>query len=119
MRAIVSAVGVVVLGLFACACGSETADPIATGTDPNAPGSPSTGQAASGEVAANTPASDVAQAALDSNASAALGGELDGTANTSEKGNNGVGNGLDPQPSVHAPINDGAGSSPGHPGAKH
>jgi hypothetical protein len=32
------------------------------------------------------------------------------------KGNNGVGNGLDPQPPGNPPINDGAGTSPGSPG---
>jgi len=31
-------------------------------------------------------------------------------------GNNGVGNGLDPQPPGNPPINDGAGTSPGNPG---
>jgi hypothetical protein len=34
------------------------------------------------------------------------------------KGNNGVGNGLDPQPPGNPPINDGHGTSPGHPGNK-
>jgi VCBS repeat-containing protein len=32
------------------------------------------------------------------------------------KGNNGVGNGLDPQPPGNPPINDGVGTWPGHPG---
>jgi len=32
------------------------------------------------------------------------------------KGNNGVGNGLDPQPPGNPPINDGAGTAPGKPG---
>jgi len=32
------------------------------------------------------------------------------------KGNNGVGNGLDPQPPGNPPINDGPGTSPGDPG---
>ncbi len=32
------------------------------------------------------------------------------------KGNNGVGNGLDPQPPGNPPINDGPGTSPGSPG---
>lgn len=32
------------------------------------------------------------------------------------KGNNGVGNGLDPQPPGNPPINDGPGTSPGNPG---
>lgn len=31
-------------------------------------------------------------------------------------GNNGVGNGLDPQPPGNPPINDGVGTSPGNPG---
>jgi len=35
------------------------------------------------------------------------------------KGNNGVGNGLDPQPPGNPPINDGPGTSPGHPGNQH
>ena len=34
------------------------------------------------------------------------------------KGNNGVGNGLDPQPPGNPPINDGPGTSPGNPGNK-
>ena len=33
-----------------------------------------------------------------------------------EKGNNGVGNGEDPQPPGNPPINDGAGTGPGNPG---
>jgi hypothetical protein len=33
-----------------------------------------------------------------------------------EKGNNGVGNGLDPQPPGNPPVNDGSGTSPGNPG---
>ncbi|MBE7553234.1 MAG: hypothetical protein HS126_19360 [Anaerolineales bacterium] len=32
------------------------------------------------------------------------------------KGNNGVGNGEDPQPPGNPPINDGPGTSPGNPG---
>ncbi|WP_340268435.1 hypothetical protein [Sphingobium mellinum] len=32
------------------------------------------------------------------------------------KGNNGVGNGVDPQPPGNPPINDGPGTGPGHPG---
>ena len=36
--------------------------------------------------------------------------------NGSEKGNNGVGNGLDPQPPGNPPINDGPGTGPGNPG---
>jgi len=35
------------------------------------------------------------------------------------KGNNGVGNGEDPQPPGNPPINDGPGTSPGNPGNKH
>jgi hypothetical protein len=34
----------------------------------------------------------------------------------SAKGNNGVGNGEDPQPPGHPPINDGPGTGPGSPG---
>ena len=34
------------------------------------------------------------------------------------KGNNGVGNGLDPQPPGNPPVNDGLGTSPGNPGNK-
>ena len=33
-----------------------------------------------------------------------------------EKGNNGVGNGLDGQPPGNPPVNDGAGTGPGNPG---
>jgi hypothetical protein len=33
-----------------------------------------------------------------------------------QRGNNGVGNGLDPQPPGNPPINDGPGTSPGNPG---
>lgn len=32
------------------------------------------------------------------------------------RGNNGVGNGLDPQPPGNPPVNDGPGSGPGRPG---
>jgi hypothetical protein len=35
---------------------------------------------------------------------------------TRPKGNNGVGNGIDPQPPGNPPINDGPGTSPGNPG---
>jgi hypothetical protein len=35
-----------------------------------------------------------------------------------EKGNNGVGNGLDPQPPGNPPVNDGPGTGPGNPGNK-
>lgn len=34
------------------------------------------------------------------------------------KGNNGVGNGLDPAPPGNPPLNDGPGTSPGNPGNK-
>jgi hypothetical protein len=34
------------------------------------------------------------------------------------KGNNGVGNGYDPQPRGNPPINDGLGTGPGNPGSK-
>ena len=34
----------------------------------------------------------------------------------STKGNNGVGNGQDPQPPGNPPINDGPGTGPGNPG---
>jgi len=37
---------------------------------------------------------------------------------TSSKGNNGVGNGVDPQPPGNPPVNDGPGTSPGNPGNK-
>lgn len=37
---------------------------------------------------------------------------------TAPKGNNGVGNGIDPQPPGNPPINDGPGTSPGNPGNK-
>jgi hypothetical protein len=32
------------------------------------------------------------------------------------RGNNGVGNGIDPQPPGNPPINDGSGTGPGNPG---
>jgi len=37
-------------------------------------------------------------------------------AKNKEKGNNGVGNGVDPQPPGNPPVNDGPGTSPGNPG---
>ena len=37
---------------------------------------------------------------------------------TNSKGNNGVGNGVDPQPPGNPPVNDGPGTSPGNPGNK-
>ena len=33
------------------------------------------------------------------------------------KGNNGIGNGVDPQPPGNPPVNDGPGTSPGNPGS--
>ena len=39
-----------------------------------------------------------------------------GKGKTFPKGNNGVGNGEDPQPPGNPPINDGPGTSPGNPG---
>jgi hypothetical protein len=36
-----------------------------------------------------------------------------------QRGNNGVGNGLDGQPPGNPPINDGPGTSPGNPGNRH
>jgi hypothetical protein len=35
-----------------------------------------------------------------------------------QKGNNGVGNGLDPQPPGNPPVNDGLRAAPGNPGNK-
>jgi len=35
------------------------------------------------------------------------------------KGNNGVGNGIDPQPPGNPPVNDGPGTGPGNPGNRH
>lgn len=35
-----------------------------------------------------------------------------------EKGNNGVGNGIDGQPPGNPPVNDGTGTGPGNPGAR-
>jgi hypothetical protein len=34
-------------------------------------------------------------------------------------GNNGVGNGFDPQPPGNPPVNDGPGTGPGNPGRRH
>jgi hypothetical protein len=34
-----------------------------------------------------------------------------------EKGNNGIGNGVDPQPPGNPPVNDGLGTGPGNPGS--
>lgn len=36
----------------------------------------------------------------------------------SVKGNNGVGNGWDPQPPGNPPVNDGPGTAPGNPGRR-
>ena len=41
-----------------------------------------------------------------------------GVSPTNPKGNNGVGNGLDPQPPGNPPVNDGPGTGPGNPGNK-
>ena len=38
--------------------------------------------------------------------------------NDTQKGNNGIGNGIDPQPPGNPKVNDGPGSSPGNPGNK-
>src|SRR5207237_7761831 len=38
---------------------------------------------------------------------------------TPTKGNNGVGNGQDPQPPGNPPVNDGPGTGPGNPGNRH
>jgi len=40
----------------------------------------------------------------------------DGLSPTTQNGNNGVGNGVDPQPPGNPPVNDGPGTSPGNPG---
>jgi hypothetical protein len=37
---------------------------------------------------------------------------------TSVRGNNGVGNGWDPQPPGNPPVNDGSGTGPGNPGRR-
>ena len=39
-----------------------------------------------------------------------------GSGGSKFKGNNGVGNGVDPQPPGNPPINDGPGTGPGNPG---
>lgn len=41
-----------------------------------------------------------------------------GPGNGGSKGNNGVGNGVDPQPPGNPPVNDGPGTGPGNPGNK-
>ena len=53
---------------------------------------------------------------LSSPAIAASGGG--GGGGKGPKGNNGVGNGYDPQPPGNPPINDGPGTGPGNPGNK-
>jgi hypothetical protein len=45
-------------------------------------------------------------------------GHSESTSSPSGKGNNGVGNGLDPQPPGNPPLNDGPGSGAGDPGNK-
>ena len=45
-------------------------------------------------------------------------GEAESVSPTQPKGNNGVGNGVDPQPPGNPPVNDGPGTSPGNPGNK-
>jgi len=57
-------------------------------------------------------------AAGQQNADIDFGFKSTGGADDCEKGNNGVGNGLDPQPPGNPPINDGAGTSPSDPGNK-
>ena len=42
----------------------------------------------------------------------------DGAGKDGRKGNNGVGNGVDPQPPGNPPVNDGPGTCPGNPGNK-
>jgi hypothetical protein len=37
---------------------------------------------------------------------------------SSSRGNNGVGNGWDPQPPGNPPVNDGSGTGPGNPGQR-
>jgi len=54
----------------------------------------------------------VAPAVLTLKATTALAQQASGQ----PKGNNGVGNGLDPQPPGNPPINDGSGTGPGNPG---
>jgi len=41
-----------------------------------------------------------------------------GSEEVREKGDNGVGNGEDPQPRRNPPVNDGPGTGPGNPGAR-
>ncbi len=44
------------------------------------------------------------------------GSTASGGSGSSTKGNNGLGNGYDPQPPGNPPVNDGEGTSPGNPG---
>ncbi len=55
---------------------------------------------------------------LDTAAAAGKGGGMGEDCEPTKKlkGNNGVGNGLDPQPPGNPPINDGLGTGPGNPG---
>lgn len=55
---------------------------------------------------------------LSSEAIAQSGGGGGGGGGGGPKGNNGVGNGPDPQPPGNPPINDGPGTGPGNPGNK-
>jgi hypothetical protein len=57
-------------------------------------------------------------AAGQSNADVDFGFKSPAHSNECGKGNNGVGNGEDPQPPGNPPINDGHGTSPGNPGNK-
>jgi hypothetical protein len=49
----------------------------------------------------------------------AASGSVATTGGSSVKGNNGVGNGVDPQPPGNPPVNDGPGTGPGDPGNRH
>jgi hypothetical protein len=53
-----------------------------------------------------------------SNGSGLTDAEQERAGKLKEKGNNGVGNGLDPQPPGSPKVNDGPGTSPGNPGNK-
>ena len=46
------------------------------------------------------------------------GGSTETGKHDKRKGNNGVGNGQDPQPPGKPPVNDGPGTRPGHPGRR-
>jgi hypothetical protein len=71
-----------------------------------------TGSASSASSAAAAGGNDPASSPAGTSAPAA------GDGATDDNGNNGVGNGLDPQPPGDPPVNDGSGSSPGDPGNK-